>query len=206
MRSILPTFVDTRYNAILSQERRLAKAIAKRVVKLPDVTVWVFMIPLIFIFNILKYKRANEVFTLNFLFTKKLAVDAALGVVKKGLSRQEAVAQIEDKTSDILASDKKGIYSEKIRQKQMYEMNLLLSHYIKLLEVAGKSYESLVINAYKSKDNYHGFLRELASAEKTVNRIALQAVGRTKEAQEMISGMEEAAASLRTEQVDGIFA
>lgn len=206
MRSILPTFVDTRYNAILSQERRLAKAIAKRVVKLPDVTVWVFMIPLIFIFNIFKYKRANEAFTLNFLFTKKLAVDAALGVVKKGLSRQEAVAQIEDKTSDILASDKKGIYSEKIRQKQMYEMNLLLSHYIKLLEVAGKSYESLVINAYKSKDNYHGFLRELASAEKTVNRIALQAVGRTKEAQEMISGMEEAAASLRTEQVDGIFA
>lgn len=206
MRSILPTFVDTRYNAILSQERRLAKAIAKRVVKLPDVTVWVFMIPLIFIFNIFKYKRANEVFTLNFLFTKKLAVDAALGVVKKGLSRQEAVAQIEDKTSDILASDKKGIYSEKIRQKQMYEMNLLLSHYIKLLEVAGKSYESLVINAYQSKDNYQGFLRELASAEKTVNRIALQAVGRTKEAQEMISGMEEAAASLRTEQVDGIFA
>lgn len=205
MRSILPTVVDTRYNAILSQERGLAKAIAKKVVKLPDVTVWVFMIPLIFIINILKYKRAKEAFTLNLLFTKKLAVDAALSVVKKGQSQQEAVAQIEEKTSDILASDKKGIYSEKIRQKQMYEMNLLLSHYIKLLEAAGKSYESLVINAYQSKEIYQGFLRELASAEKTVNRIALQAVGRTKEAQEMISGMEEAAASLRAEQVDEIF-
>ena len=109
MRRIPPTFIDTKYNIILSEERRLAKAVARRVVKLPDVTVWAFMIPLIFLFNFLRYKRANETFVLNFLFTKKLALDAALDIMKKGQSRQDVIARIDDKTSDILASGKGGV-------------------------------------------------------------------------------------------------
>ena len=206
MRGILPTFVDTKYNIICSEERRLAKAVAKKVVKMPDITVWAFMIPFIFLLNFLRYKRASETFVLNFLFTKRLALDAALDIVRKDLPRQDVIARINDKTRDILASDKRGVYSDKIRRKQMNEINLLLDHYLKLLEAEGKSYESLVKNAYQNQDNYATFLQELTLAEKAVNRMALHTVGWNEAANEMISGMEEATEERRTEQAENIFA
>ena len=205
MRRILPTVVDTKYAAILSQERRLAKAVARRIVKIPDITVWAFMVPFIFLFIFLRYKRANETFVLNFLFTKKLALEATLDIVKKGEHRQDMIAQIEQKTSGILADEKKGIYSEKIRRKQVNEINLLLDHYLKLLEAEGNSYESLVRNAYQTQDKYQTFLNELTLAEKAVNRTALQTVGRTETAHEIIAGMEKATEELRAEQAEKIF-
>ncbi|HUV56046.1 MAG TPA: NF038143 family protein [Dehalococcoidales bacterium] len=205
MRAILPTFVDTKYNIIRSQERRLAKAVAKKVVKMPDITIWVFMVPFIFFFTLLKYRRTHETFVLNMLFTKRLALDAALDIVKKGQSRQDAVAQIDNKTQDILGADNKGIYSEKIRRKQMNEINLLLDHYLKLLGAEGNSYEALVKDAYQNRDNYEAFLRELVPVERAVNRAAIQTVGASETAYEIVSGMERATERIRAEQAEKIF-
>jgi len=205
MRRILPTFIDTRYDIILSRERRLAKGIARSVVEMPEVSVWAYMIPLVFILNFLKYRRTREIFTLNFLFTKKLALEAARDIMKEGQPRRDVLAQIEDKTSDILAADKRGVYAEKIRRKQMNEINLLVDHYLKLLEAEGKSYESLVKNAYQTRDNYEAFLRELTLAEKAVNRAAIQTMGRTQTASELISMMEKATERIRTEEAEKIF-
>jgi len=184
MRGILPTFLDTKYNIIHSQERRLAKAVARSIVKMPEITIWAFMIPFIFFFIFLRYKRASETFVLNFLFTKKLALDAALDIMKNDQSRQDVLARIEDRTSDILAADKGGVYSDKIRRQQMNEINLLLDHYLKLLDAQGNNYQSLVKDAYQTQDNYTAFLRELTLAEKAVNRVAIQTVGRGEAASE----------------------
>ena len=205
MRRILPTFVDTKYDIIRSQERQLAKAVARRVVKMPDVTIWAFMMPFVFVFIFIRYKRANETFVLNFLFTKKLALDAARDIIKEGQSRQGVLAGIDDKTRDILTSDKMGIYSEKIRRQQMNEINLLLDHYLKLLDAQGNNYQSLVKNAYQARDNYEAFLHELTLMEKAVNRAAIQTVGATETAHELVSGMEKAAEIVRTEQAEKIF-
>lgn len=205
MRGILPTFVDTKYNIIRSEERRLAKAVARKIVKMPEITVWVFMIPFIFVFNFLRYKRTTETFALNFLFTKRLALDAALDIIKEGLQRQDVVVRINDKTRDILASDKQGVYSEKIRMKQMNEINLLLDHYLKLLEAEGKNYKSLLKNAYQTQDNYRTFLQQLTAAEKAVNQAALQTVGKSETAHEIISEMENTTEGIRTEEAKIIF-
>jgi len=205
MRRIMPTYVDTKYDIIRSQEPRLAKAVARRVVKMPDVSVWAFIMPFVFIFIFVRYKRANETFVLNFLFTKKLALDAARDIVKEGQSRQDVLAGIDDKTRDILASDRGGIYSEKIRRQQMNEINLLLDHYLKLLDAQGNNYQSLVKNTYQTRDNYEAFLRELTLAEKAVNRAAIQTVGKTEGASELVSGMEEATEIVRTEEAEKIF-
>jgi len=140
MGKLLPTILDTKHENILSQERVLAKTVASVVIGQTPVTVWDVLIPIIFIFNGLKFKRAREVFTLNFLFTKKLALEGAFMMVKTGQSREDALGQIRDRTSQILASDKKGIYSIKIRQKQMREIELLLDHYFRLLNAEGKDF------------------------------------------------------------------
>ena len=204
MGKLLPTILDTKHENILSQERVLAKTVASVVIGQNTVTVWDVLIPVVFVFNVLKFKRAREIFTLNFLFTKKLALQGAADRVKTGQSREDALGQIRDRTSQILASDKKGIYSIKIRQKQMREMELLLDHYFRLLNAEGKDYASMVKHAYRTRQNFAQFVKELEGIEKEVNRAASQTVG-TASAPDIVSKMEETTGRLRAAQVDTIF-
>ncbi|MDI6815468.1 MAG: NF038143 family protein, partial [Dehalococcoidales bacterium] len=119
--------------------------------------------------------------------------------------RQDVLAWIDDKTTNILASDKQGVYSERIRRKQMNEINLLIDHYLKLLKAEGKDYESLVKDAYQTQDNYEAFLHELTVAEKAVNRAAIQTVGKTETALELISKMETVTNEIRRKEAEEIF-
>ncbi|UCH00237.1 MAG: NF038143 family protein [Deltaproteobacteria bacterium] len=204
MRKILPTVLDTKYESILSRERSLAKAVASAVIESKPLTVWEMMIPLVFIHNFLRYKRTREVFTLNFLFTKKLALEAAFDTVKKGQSRQQAMARIKEKTRNILAADKKGIYSQKIRQRQMKEIELLIEHYRTLLQAEGKDYNSMMKNAYRTWEEYSAFLEQIRRAEKEVNRAAQQTV-RVATASDLVSKMEKATERIRRSEAGKIF-
>jgi len=204
MGKFLPTILDTKHENILAQENALAKSVASVVIGQNPVTAWDVLIPIVFVFNVLKFKRAREIFTLNFLFTKKLALQGAFDMVKKGQSREDVLGQIRDRTSQILASDKKGIYSIKIRQKQMREMELLLDHYFRLLNAEGKDYMSMVRHAYRTRQDFAAFVKELEGIEKEVNRAASQTVG-TASAPDIVSRMEETADRLRATQVERIF-
>jgi hypothetical protein len=204
MGKLLPTILDTKYENILSRERSLAKTVANVVIGQNQVAVWDVLIPIVFLFNFLRFKRAREVFALNFLFTKKLALQAAFDMTKKGQSKEEALTQVKSKTSHILASDKQGVYSIKIRQKQMREIELLLDHYHRLLTAEGKDYESMVKNTYRIREDYVTFLKQLELAEKEVNRAATQTLG-TSSAPDIVSKMEEATDRRRTAEAERIF-
>jgi hypothetical protein len=204
MRKLLPTILDTKYENILSRERSLAKTVANGVIGQNQVGVWDVMIPIVFLFNFLNFKRAREVFALNFLFTKKLALQGAFDRIKTGQSREDALAQIRDRTSQILAVDKKGIYSIKIRQRQMREVELLLDHYGKLLNAEGKDYVSMVRNAYGTKKDYVAFLEHLEGIEKEVNRAATQTV-KTASSPDIVSKMEEVVGQMRAAEAARIF-
>ena len=204
MGKLLPTILDTKHENILAQEKALAKSVASVVIGQSPVTAWDVLIPIVFVFNVLKFKRAREIFTLNFLFTKKLALQGAFDMVKKGQSREDILGQIRDRTSQILASDQKGIYSNKIRQKQMREMELLLDHYFRLLNAEGKDYGSMVSHAYRTRQDFVAFVKELEGIEKEVNRAASQTAG-TASASDIIAKMEETAGQLRKAQVETIF-
>ncbi len=204
MGRLLPTLLDTKYENILGQEKSLARTVANAVIGQNPVAVWDVLIPVVFLFSFLKYKRTRETFALNFLFTKKLALEGAFDMIKNGKNKEEAMAGIKDKTSHLLASDKKGIYSVKIRQKQMREIDLLIDHYHKLLNAEGKAFLSLVKNGYGSRENYAAFLKQLEQAEREVNRAATQTL-RTSSAPEIVSKMEETAGRVRAADVERIF-
>jgi hypothetical protein len=125
-------------------------------------------------------------------------------MIKKGETKEEAIARIKDKTSHLLASDQKGIYSVKIRQKQMREIDLLIDHYHRLLNAEGKAYPSMVKNAYGSRKDYAAFLKQLDQVEREVNRAATQTL-RTSSAPEIVSKMEETTDRVRTAEVERIF-
>ncbi|KPK87762.1 MAG: hypothetical protein AMJ94_16460 [Deltaproteobacteria bacterium SM23_61] len=204
MGRFLPRILDTKRDAILARERSLAKTVAASVVESKPVTAWEILIPILFLTNLFQLKRSRETFSLNFLFTKRMALEAAFARVDKGKSREEVRKQIKDKTGNVLASDKAGLYSSKIRQKQLREMDLLIDHYSRLLEAEGKDYLSLVRNAYRTRENYLAFLGELEEAEKEVYLAATQTV-KTSSAREIASKMEEATNVIRRAELDRLF-
>ncbi len=73
-----------------------------------------------------------------------------------------------------------------------------------LLKAEGKSYQSLVKDAYQTRDNYEAFLQELTLAEKAVNRAAIQTVGKTETTSELISKMETVTDGIRRKEAGAI--
>ena len=204
MGKLLSRILDTKRDAILARERSLAKAVASSVIESKPVTAWEILIPILFLMNLFQLKRSRETFSLNFLFTKKLALEAAFSRIDRGKSKEDAREQIKEKTGNILAADRKGLYSTKIRQKQMKEMDLLIDHYGQLLEAEGKDHPSMIKSAYRTRENYVAFLEELEQAEKEVYQAATQTV-KTSSAREIAFKMEEATARIRRAELDRLF-
>jgi len=152
----------------------------------------------------MRLKGAREVFAQNLLFTKKLALDAALAMTKNGQKKAEAMSPAEEKTKTLLASVKDGIYSEQIRQKQLEEIDLLIGHYCRLLQAEGKDYATLVAHSYSNLNQYKSFLEALKGAEGEVNRAAVETLGSQADT-ETLSRIEASSHSMRLGTAQKIF-
>jgi hypothetical protein len=205
LRNILPTVLDTKCNNIYQEERSVAKAVAADVIGMQNVGVWDFAMPPVFFMNLFKHRRKKEAFILNLLFTKKLALDAAKEMVANDLTREAALSSAETATNSVLAADNKGVYSDKVRQKQLREIDLLIGHYHILMMAEGKDYESMLRGAYGDRQVYLEFLRQLNRAEKEVNHAALQMVGKNDSAREFVTNMEKSVEEIRRMDADKYF-
>ncbi|UCB49949.1 MAG: NF038143 family protein [Deltaproteobacteria bacterium] len=200
----MPRDIDKRYEAVLYHEQSWAKAVSFAAMRPKPLTVWEVLIPIFIIFNHMRLKGAREVFAQNLLFTKKLALDAALAVTKNGQSKAHAMSPVEEKTKALLASVKDDIYSEQIRQKQMQEIHLLIDHYCRLLQAEGEEHATLVAHSYNNLNQYKSFLEELKGAEGEVNRAAVKTLGSQADT-ETLSRIEAASHHMRLETAQKIF-
>ena len=166
-----------KYKVILAKEESMARKMALSLIKPKQLTVWEIMIPVIFILNFAQRKNSREVFIQNQMFTKKMALDAALDMRKKDISKETVMAQIDARTKELVASVPGGIYSDNIRQQQLNEVDLLIDHYARLLNADGADYVSLVTHAYPTAAHFSSFLETLHLAEKAVMSAAHQTLG-----------------------------
>lgn len=196
--------LEAKYRAILAQERSWAVSVARIVIKPRPISVWEVMIPVLLVFSYAKTKSEKEVIIQNLLFTKELALKAALDIAKNGRNREEVMSPIEDKTSSLVHTVKDGIYSEEIRQKQLKEINLLIDHYCRLLRAEGENYASLVINAYQAREPFTNFLAQLKEVEKEVNLAAMRTL-RSRADPELVARMEETTDRVRMAAAQKIF-
>jgi len=196
--------LEAKYRAILAQERSWAVSVARIVIKPRPISVWEVMIPVLLVFSYAKTKSEKEVIIQNLLFTKELALKAALDIAKNGRNREEVMSPIEDKTSSLVHTVKDGIYSEEIRQKQLKEINLLIDHYCRLLRAEGENYASLVINAYQAPEPFTNFLAQLKGLEKEVNLAAMRTL-RSRADPELVARMEETTDRVRMVAAQKIF-
>ena len=126
----MSTDLKKKFNHIYNYERAIGSSVALRVIQSKPIGVWEFLIPIVFILHFMRNKQSRELFIQNYMFTKRHALDAAFKMLKKGLSREDVLSGVADKTRALLtAPETQGIYSDTIRQQQMCEIELLFDHY-----------------------------------------------------------------------------
>jgi len=111
----------------------------------------------------------------NLLFTKQLAFEAAKNVHKTGEPAWE-IRKYEIKTQEILDREKKGLYTDKIRRKQLLEIEFLMNHYLNLFKVDESSHSAAIKSMYPSRGRYLEFLNKLQKAEEDVIQAAIGTV------------------------------
>ena len=94
--------------------------------------------------------------------------------------------------------------SDKIRQAQTKEIDLLIEHYLRLLQADGNDYISLVVNAYQNRQNYIALLEQLETAEKKVTEAARLTLGDQTDTAALAS-LEESAFRARRAEVERLF-
>lgn len=193
-----------KFKIILEREQMMARRLALSLIKPKQLTVWEIMIPVIFILNFVQRKNSREIFVQNQMFTKKMALDAALDIKKKDASKETVMAQIESKTEELVASVPGGIYSNDIRKQQLNEMDLLIDHYTRLLNAPGKDYASLVTHVYHTAAGYASFLEALHQAEKAVMSAAHRTLGSQADT-ETAAKIESITENMRAAEVNNIF-
>ena len=128
-----------------------------------------------FLLDYSRFKKNCFLTRKNLLYTKQLAFDAAKKIFQ-GQARASEMASIEFKTKNLLDKDKKGLYTEKIRRKQLQEIELLIDHYLSLFNSDKADYDGMIKTVYPSKQKYMTFFNTLQRAEQEVIQAAIATV------------------------------
>jgi hypothetical protein len=166
------------YRIILEAEESFARTVALGVVVKKPLTPWHFIIPGMFIFDFLRRNSETRRYSELFLFPRKSALHGAFDVLK-GDDRKQVLSRVEEDIRQWLISLK--LYSERLLRGHMEQIHLLIDHYIALFQAEGNSYHELVRNAYKTQDQFVGYLQRLAAAEQEVDGAVAEIHGKTPE-------------------------
>ena len=142
----------------------------------------------------------------NLLFTRRKAIKAAREVARGG-DRAIQMGFIEIETKDLLDREKKGFYTEKVRRKQTREVELLVDHFLRLMNTKENTFEAMVRESYPSGKEYLAFLNRLQQAEQDVIQAAITSMrkGSKKERLNWFKGVRETTRSIRMEEASRIF-
>jgi DNA-binding protein H-NS len=142
----------------------------------------------------------------NLLYTKQLAFSAAEQIVM-GHDKALELGAIDSMTREVLKKEQKGLYTEKIRKKQLMEIALLVEHYVKLLSAEGKTYDASVQEAYQTGGRYQAFFDRLEKRESEVIQAAVSSVrkGSKKKRVAWFKKVQDVTRDVRLEEINRIF-
>jgi hypothetical protein len=195
------------YRAIRKYEFRRTNQIAKNLIDIRPLTIsWRLLVFPIFIYDYIRYVKRLSVLRENLFFTKQLALGAAQNIYQ-GKERAWEFRQLEIKTKEILNREKKGFYTEKIRNKQLDEIELLVHHYIDLLGTNQKSYVAAIKAKYSSQGSYLSFLNKLQKSEEEVIQAAITTMrrGSKRERRQWFEKVKQTTKIFRMQEVEKIY-
>jgi hypothetical protein len=168
---------------------------------------WKIMLVPVFLYKVYHYRKDLSFTRKNFLFTKQLAYDAAKNIFQ-GKEQAWEFRRIEIQTKEILDKEKKGFYTEKIRRKQLPEIDLLIKHYLELFNAKQSKYPEIIKEIYLSKGKYLAFLSTLQKAEEDVIQAATTTMrkGTKKDRREWFQKVRETTKLVRMAEAEKVFA
>lgn len=205
--SVLVTCPMGKIRVIWSHEVRQANKIARSLMDTGKIQFgWRILLLPNYLVNYVYFRKNLYLARKNFLFTKGLAFNASQEILR-GESRASKMRLIEVRTRDLLDREKKGFYGEKVRRKQLHEIELLIDHYLGLLKSNGETYEEIIKESYQSKESYLSFLNRLQRAEQEVIKAAIRTMkrGSKQERVNWFGKVDQAFKRARMEEMEAIF-
>jgi hypothetical protein len=166
----------------------------------------VVLLPL-FLLDVIHHRYRLRVLRKNILYTRRLAFDAAQNIIN-GKERGWQVRRIEIKTQEALDKDKSGQYTEKIRRKQLSEIESLITHYVDLINAGKSTYPEMIQALYPTRAMYMNFLNNIHKLEEEVIQAAVTTTrkGTKKERRQWFNKVKAVTREARMSEADSIFA
>ena len=160
LKESMPT-IEARKNLILKYEQRFADELGLAVIPKPGVKVWMFLIPLYFVFHIYrhkKYMQGRQIFTAKFLISRRAAIDETVQALQQNrpVALDELSARVKLPSEEALGSYREWLAA-------------LTTHYRNLLTAQADDFVSLVRLAYRDRAHYLLILDQLNAAEEKLN-------------------------------------
>jgi len=190
------------YKMIISAEEQFAREVTLGVIVQQPLSVWHFLIPGVFIFDFLRRNTAISRYTKHFMFPRRLAIDAAQNLLK-GYEAASVSSRITAEIENWLKA--LGLYSPQLARAQERTLDLLTTHYGKLLAAEGTSYYELLENTYASREAYENHLHELSTAEDDIDREIIAKAGDNQKLKEKLQLEKQQVAMRRQKILEAIF-
>jgi hypothetical protein len=184
--------IEQRRRSILAHETAVARQIAAQVVERPTLSVWMILIPLLFV----HYMQRQQVF-------RRAVAEVSDALLR---SRWRALDLV---CARVVCDDEPGASEEddgirRLRSAQDAELALLARHYSKLLAVDGSGYPALVRRAYGTADAYREQLNVLQTVERRVSAAAYDA-RRDESSAELLQRLERARLQAQSRELELTF-
>ncbi len=200
------TSLDEKYDLIEEYETGFAHRLATKLIPNPQLSVWMILIPIIFVYYFYqkdRYKTGCEEFVHHYMVSRKRALDAARKAVEGG----------GDPDCGTLAKTAK--LPESAFKVYIRFMEILVCHFQELLSRDGAEYQDLLRETYENKTNFLLFCNQLNSVERELNQVLTPAMEETQEKpqpeegeggyNEAVDRMEQFTESLRREEAERFF-
>ncbi len=187
-----------KFDAIIAHERLFADTLALRVLERPKLSIWMILIPIIFLYFFYRYQRftaGRKQFGDNYLINSERALNEAVAVIESG------------KSPDLEGLSRLSNLPDDVRTCNTDVLRILFEHYVELLRSEGNSFDTLIRTAYKTKANYLLYVNQLNQAEKRLNAAIEPHLAETNEQVARITGaIALHTDAIRREAADKIFA
>ena len=189
--------LDQKYELLYAHEEAFSYRVAQQVVTKPEDSVWMILLPVLFVhhfYRVNQYKEGVRSFAQHFLSSRIKALDKAYEQVLAGKSVDYARDEyfpghvLTDRDTDVA-------------ERQLKVIKVMEKHYLALLQAPGQSLEELVQNAYRSPEQYRGFISSLEDKEQELNQYLVHNVHTSEESGRVVRQVEGECARLREEEI-----
>ncbi|MFU8818352.1 MAG: NF038143 family protein [Desulfurivibrio sp.] len=191
----MPPPIGENQRLISDYEFSFAQRLARGVLEKPKISVWLVLIPILFLYyahKIQRYKAGLQGFCDGVMHTPKIALEAVVAELlgADGPDYRELFLAVHpDPTPQVL----------KVLERQTAQLELLKEHYRRLLLQVAPDYRGLLRGAYRNRIEYGDFLDRLSRAEEEVGQAVLAAFRPGEEARRVNERMARLSRELRAE-------